>query len=165
MMTLTSTLPVKKTNGKLQPYGLFDQLEDEMQRLFRWPFIWPASLWQPFQTLAPTSTVYAPRADIYEKDGTFVVKAELPGLKKEDIHVEIVDTYLVISGETKTDTEVKETDYYRTERNFGSFYRRLPLPAGTAMEKITASLADGVLEVVIPKPAKPKTEATKIEVK
>jgi HSP20 family protein len=164
-MTLTSPVPVKKTNGKLQPYGLFDQLEDEMQRLFRWPFIWPASFWQPFQTLAPSSTVNAPRTDIYEKDGTLVIKSELPGLKKEDVHVEIVGTDLVISGETKTDTEVKDTHYYRTERSFGSFYRRLPLPAGTAMEQITASLAEGVLELVIPKQAEPKLEATKIEVK
>ncbi|HEY3061954.1 MAG TPA: Hsp20/alpha crystallin family protein, partial [Chloroflexota bacterium] len=107
----------------------------------------------------------APRTDIYEKDGTLVIKSELPGLKKEDVHVEIVGTDLVISGETKTDTEVKDTHYYRTERSFGSFYRRLPLPAGTAMEQITASLAEGVLELVIPKQAEPKLEATKIEVK
>ena len=164
-MTPTGTVPVKKTNGKLQPFGFFDELEDEMQRLFRWPFVVAPSFWRPSQGFAPTSRVYAPRTDVFEMDGTIVVKAELPGLKKEDVQVEIVGTDLVISGETKTDTEVKETDYYRMERSFGSFYRRLPLPVGTAPEQITATLSDGVLEVLIAKPAELKTEVTKIEVK
>ena len=164
-MTFASTAPVKKSNGKLQPFGFFDELEDEMQRFFRWPFVVAPSFSRPVQAYARTSMAYAPRTDIFEMDGTLVVKAELPGLKKEDVQVEIVGTDLVISGETKTDTEVKETDYYRMERSFGSFYRRLPLPVGTAPEQITATLSDGVLEVLIAKPAERKTEVTKIEVK
>ena len=71
---------------------------------------------------------YAPRMDVCEKDDTLVFKAELPGLKKEDVQVEIHDGALMIKGESKAETEVKEEAYYCTERTFGSFYRSPPLP-------------------------------------
>jgi HSP20 family protein len=103
--------------------------------------------------------------DEFEKNGSIVLKAELPGLKKEDVRVEMLGDDLVISGEAKSETEVKEQDYYRSERTFGSFYRRVPLPAGTKPEQVEATLTDGVLEVHIPRPATPMTEATKVEVK
>jgi HSP20 family protein len=94
-----------------------------------------------------------------------VVKAELPGLKKEDVTVEIDGEDLVIKAEAKTESEVKEEGYYRMERSTGSFYRRMPLPAGTTPEQIEATLKDGVLEVRVPKQAEAKTVPTKVEVK
>jgi HSP20 family protein len=157
----SSTLPVKKTNGKLQPFGFFGELEDEMQRFFRWPF----ALAPTFLPTFPRVTAWAPRMDIFNKNGTIVLKAELPGLKKEDVHVEVMGEDLIISGESNGETEVKEEDYYRTERSYGSFYRRMPLPAGITAEQVEATLTDGVLEVKIPKPAPAKTGATRVEVK
>jgi HSP20 family protein len=103
--------------------------------------------------------------DVYEKDNAIVVKAELPGMKKEDVQVEIEGEDLIIRGESKAESEVKDEDYYRSERSFGSFYRRMPLPAGVTAEQIHASLTDGVLEVRVPKPAEAKAEAKKIPVK
>jgi HSP20 family protein len=159
-VTESSTIPVAKTNGKLQPFGLFGGLEDEMQRLFRWPFTLT-----PFSRRLGETTTWAPRMDVFEKDGSIVLKAELPGLKKEDVQVEVVGDELVISGDSKAETEVKEEQYYRCERSFGSFYRRMKLPAGTTADQITATLTDGVLEVQMPKAAAATPEAMKVEVK
>lgn len=102
--------------------------------------------------------------DVYEKDNALFVKAELPGLKKEDVQVEVEGEDLVIRGESKTESEVKDGDYYRSERSFGSFYRRLPLPAGVTSEQIQATLKDGVLEVRVPKPTEAAPEVKKITV-
>jgi HSP20 family protein len=91
--------------------------------------------------------------------------AELPGVKKEDIVVEMRDGDLVISGERKTDSEVKEQDYYRIERSYGSFRRRIPMPFDVRPEQVKANYKDGVLEVEIPKPALKEPEAKKITVR
>src|SRR5690242_7361349 len=107
---------------------------------------------------------YAPRMDVYEKDDTLVLKAELPGLQKEDVQVEIYDGNLVIRGESKAAREVKKETYYRTERTFGSFYRSLPLPWEVTPEQIKATLADGVLEVQIPKPVAATPAVIKVPV-
>jgi HSP20 family protein len=101
--------------------------------------------------------------DVYEKDNTIVIKAELPGLKKEDVQVEVEGEDLVIRGESKAENKVKDDEYYRSERSFGSFYRRMPLPAGVAPEQIHANLKDGVLEVRVPKPPEAKAAAKTIE--
>jgi HSP20 family protein len=163
-VTESTTVPVKKANGKLQSYGVLDELEDEMQRLFRWPLALPPAFFAQFPRVA-TTKAWAPRMDVYEKEGAIVLDAELPGLKKEDVHVQVMGDDLIISGEARAETEVKEEAFYRSERTFGSFYRRLPLPSGTKADQVEATLTDGVLEVRIPKAAEPKPEPTKVEVK
>jgi HSP20 family protein len=157
--------PEKKTNGAVRhwdPADMFQAFQREMERF------WPRFFAFPFGAMpapaAPAGTTYMPRMDAYEKDNTVVYKAELPGLKKEDVHVEIDNGYLVIHGETKAEQEVKEDAYYRMERNFGSFYRSVPVPFDVTPEQIKATLTDGVLEVQVPKPAETKPEPTKIPV-
>jgi len=108
---------------------------------------------------------YAARMDVYEQNGALVLKAELPGLNKEDVQVEIYNGNLVIKGESKTAKEATEEAYYRTERTFGSFYRSLVLPWEVTPEQITATLTDGVLEVRIPKPVATAPEAFKVPVR
>jgi HSP20 family protein len=104
---------------------------------------------------------WMPAIDVFEKDDKFIVKAELPGMKEDDIDVSIVGSTLAIRGEKKTESEVKETDYYRSERAYGSFYRSIPLPSTVDTGKIQAEFEDGVLEVSLPKLAgeKPKKVA------
>jgi HSP20 family protein len=163
-----ATLPVATTNGtaeRQEPLGFFEDLEREMERFFRTPVVFRGSFVWPFHNWIGSRGPWAPRMDVFEKDGSIVVKAELPGLKKEDVTVEIEGDDLVIRGEFKAETEVKEADYSRMERSAGSFYRRMPLPEGITPEQIEATLADGILEVRIPKPVEAKTEATRIEVK
>src|SRR5262249_24907636 len=127
--------------------------------------LWPGSWVRPRRGFAQEFQTWAPHMDVYEKDNAIVIKAELPGLRKEDVQVEIVGDDLVIRGESKAESEVKDEDYYRSERRFGSFYRRMPVPTGVTPEQIEAALADGVLEVRIPKPAEAKAEPKKIPVK
>jgi len=97
-----------------------------------------------------------PAVDVFDKKDKFIVKAELPGMKEEDIDVSVVGDTLSIKGEKKTETEVKDEAYYRCERTYGSFYRSIPLPSTVDANKIEASFEDGVLEVVLPKSAEVK---------
>jgi HSP20 family protein len=103
---------------------------------------------------------------MYEKDDKLVVKVDLPGMKKEDIQVSMDDGDLVVRGESKTESEVKDEDYYRLERVAGQFYRRLTLPFEARAEKIEANFKDGVLEVRIPRPpAEKKPEPQKVPIR
>lgn len=135
------------------PFEMFDELQDEMMRL--WGQAWPAMprpLSRSLRRRGLAPTMWSPSVDVYEKDSNLIVKAELPGLKKNDIDVSLDQGDLLIRGERKTESEVKEESYYRVERSFGSFYRRIPLPFEANADQITANYNDGVLEVRIPKP-------------
>jgi HSP20 family protein len=94
---------------------------------------------------------WAPAIEVFEKEDKFVVKAELPGMKEEDIDVSVVGDTLTIKGERKAESEVKEEDYYCCERSYGSFSRSIALPSSVDAKKIEASYEDGVLEVSLPK--------------
>lgn len=104
-----------------------------------------------------------PTVDIYEKDGNYVVKADVPGIEEKDLNVEIKDNVLTISGRKEEEKETKEAGYYRSERFTGSFTRSLALPEGVEADKVNADYNKGVLTVTLPKPkeAQPK----KIDVK
>ena len=97
-----------------------------------------------------------PVVDIYEKDDALVIKAELPGMDKKDIAIDLKDGVLTLKGERVHDKEVKEENYYRKERVFGEFQRAFKLPAEADSEKITADFKDGVLKIDIPKPEEKK---------
>jgi HSP20 family protein len=142
---------------------LLDDFQQEMARFWTQPFgAWPMPrLLQ--RTAMPAR--WMPRMDVYEKDNQLVVEAELPGIKKEDVQVELEGGDLVIRGESRQEREVRDEDYYRTERSFGSFHRRLPLPFDVDPNQIQASMANGVLEVRIPKPQETRTEVKRIQVK
>jgi HSP20 family protein len=91
-------------------------------------------------------------------EGKFVVKAELPRMKEEDIDVSVIGDTLTIKGERKAESEVEEEDYHCCERSYGSFSRSIAVPPNVDTKKIEASFEDGVLEVSLPKApeAKPK---------
>jgi len=106
-----------------------------------------------------------PAVDVFEKDDKFVVKAELPGMKEEDIDVSVAGDMLMIKGEKKTESEVKEANYYRCERSYGSFYRSIPLPSTVDADKIEADFEDGILEVSLPKSAEVKPKKVAVSAK
>jgi HSP20 family protein len=120
---------------------------------------WPLTL----DSLRPLFEREAAAVDMFERDGKVVVKAELPGIKREDIEVNISDGQIAISGERREEEETKEEDYYRSERTYGRIVRTLVLPKGCDTEGAVAEVKDGVLEVVIPKHADSTTK--KVEVK
>jgi HSP20 family protein len=95
---------------------------------------------------------WAPAVDLFEREDSLVLKADLPGLREEDVQIEMRDNVLTISGERQADFEDKQNGYYRVERAFGTFSRSLSLPDGVDADRIAASFDSGVLEVTIPKP-------------
>ena len=133
--------------------GRLTDLRDEIDRLFEAP-------------LARTSefTDWTPAFDVYEEKDNFVVKAELPGMKKEEINVSLQDGTLIISGERKGETKSEEAEVYRAERYFGKFQRTVSLPATVAVNNVKAEYKDGILTVTLPKSeeAKPKQIEVKV---
>lgn len=93
-----------------------------------------------------------PSVDIYNEDDSIVVKAELPGVDKDNINIDVKDRVLTLKGERSSDNEVKEDNYYRRERSFGKFERRFSLPENVNADDIKADYKDGVLRIEIPKP-------------
>jgi len=108
---------------------------------------------------------WAPAVDIIEDEKEFLVKADLPEVKREDLHINVENGMLVIHGERKFEREDKKKRYHRTERSFGSFTRSFSLPEGADSTKIRAEIKDGLLQVHIPKSemAKPKQIEVKVE--
>lgn len=133
--------------------GRLTDLRDEIDRLFEAP-------------LQRTSEFlgWTPAFDVYEEKDNFVVKAELPGMKKEDISVSLHDGNLIISGERKTETKGEGAEVYRAERFFGKFQRSVALPATVAASEVKAEYKDGVLTVTLPKSeeAKPRQIAVNV---
>jgi len=146
----------------MTPWRPFRELED-VERRFDEVFGRPAlpSLWWR----SPEEINWVPALDVFEKDNKLVVKAEIPGMKEEDIDVSVVDNTLTIKGEKRTETEVKDEDYYRCERSYGSFFRSVPLPSAVDANKIEANYEDGVLEVTLPKTAAAKRKKVKVAAK
>ena len=99
----------------------------------------------------------SPAVDVFEEEGKIIVKADLPGLTKNDIEVKVVENILEITGEKKTEEKVDRRDYLKLERSYGKFSRTLRLPEGLDTDHVTAGFADGVLEVKIPRIAGKRT--------
>ena len=105
---------------------------------------------------------WIPAVDIYETDDDLVVKAELPGVEKDQIGVEVKGGVLTLRGERKHEKDVKEENYHRIERGYGNFLRSFALPASVEEEKVSARLTGGVLEIHLPKKAEAKPKQVKI---
>jgi HSP20 family protein len=156
---------VTVSKGQIQkaPARVVSPFED-MERLFddllgrRWlqPFRWE----RPF---AAEFAAMAPRVDVVDRDNDVLVRAEVPGVKKEDIEVSISGTMLTLRGETKHEEKEEKGDYHRAEMSRGAFVRTLTLPAEVDEAKAKASLKDGVLELVLPKIEQSKRRAIKID--
>ena len=105
---------------------------------------------------------WTPAMDLVETDDHLVLRADLPGLDRDDVNIEVKDGTLTVSGERAAEHEEKSEGYYRVERAFGSFSRSLSLPRGADAEQIDADLDNGVLEIRIPKPAESKPHSVAI---
>jgi HSP20 family protein len=148
--------------ARRDPFSLLRQVTSELDRVFDEPFE-SAFRFPAFRGLA-AHTSWAPKIDVFERDNRLVTKVDLPGIKKEDVRVEIADGHLAIAGERKNEVEEKKDNVYRSERSFGSFYRAVPLPEGVKIEDIKATFAEGVLEVSVPLPAKVEEKPRTIEI-
>jgi HSP20 family protein len=96
---------------------------------------------------------WAPSVDVVRKEGELVLRADLPGIKPEEVKIEVEDNVLTVSGEHREEREEKEEHYVRRERRYGSFSRSMVLPKGVQADEIDARCKEGVLEVTVPVPA------------
>ena len=155
------------TNGQTKEVStrrpFFPELR-EMRHEFRdmlrdmWDTRWPMGMLRPSWLAAREPTL-----DMFDREGNVIVKAEMPGIPLEDIDVTISEGELRISGERKEEHEVKEENYYCSERSYGHVYRAVALPDGCNADAVSATMKDGVLEVVIPRKA--QAASKKVEVK
>jgi len=140
------------------PWRNISTLHDRINRLF-----WEAFPEGRMEEDEVGMSGWYPSVDIHETDEAIIVEAEFPGLKKEDISIEVKENVLTLKGERNEDKEVKAENYYRRERCFGRFQRSFNLPAAVDPEKIVASYRDGVLKVKITKPEEKKPKQIEIK--
>ena len=122
-------------------------------------------LWtDPFAlfTAPATRTAFLPAADVTVSDGDMVLTMDLPGMTPDDLEIELVDGYLTVRGERKRPEVAEGTRWVHSERPFGRFERRIKLPRGVDPDKVTASMTDGVLSLIVPKPERLIPKAIKI---
>jgi len=138
----------------------FRELE-EIERFFEeWPF--PRPFWS---RRGLVRREWSPALDMFDKGDKIVVKAELPGVNKDDIDISVVGGVLTIKGERKGEEEVRDEDYYCCERYRGTFYRAVQLPADVDVDKIEASYENGILEITLPKVPEVKPKKITVTVK
>jgi HSP20 family protein len=112
-----------------------------------------------------TSAAWSPQIEMFQRGNDLVVRADLPGMNKDDIHVEINDNVLSIQGERRQEHEEEHEGWYRNERSYGTFYRAVPLPEGTIADSAKASFTDGVLEVALQAPPREVSRGRRLEIK
>jgi HSP20 family protein len=144
----------------VSPFRAFHRFADEIDRMFddvgrRWAGIPP---WRERTTV----DTWAPQIEVFQKDNELVVRADLPGMKRDDVAVEVTEDAVTIQGERRHESEEEREGLYRSERIYGSFYRMIPLPEGAITEQAKANFRDGVLEITMPVP--PKSKGRRVEI-
>jgi len=155
---------------------LLERWQPRVQSLTRWdPFADMADLRREMDhifgeffgrtpsSMAATEAMWSPLVDIHETKDSFLLMAELPGVKQEDVEVSVEGDTLTLKGERKREAEVKEDQYHRIERSYGRFERSILLPSVVDPNRVKATYRDGVLEVQLPKKEEAKPKAVKIE--
>jgi HSP20 family protein len=123
----------------MNPFGLMREFSTELDKMFQ-------------GAGGPESSVWAPTVDVHQVNGNLIVTAELPGLKQEEVKVEMTGEALILEGERKREHKEDHEGFHRYERSYGRFYRSIPLPEGAKADQTKADLNNGVLKVTIPVP-------------
>ena len=165
-----STELQKHGTGMLEtatPFRFMKRFTEDMERLFEdfQGFRFGSLLGREFFPFTKEfeHVDWVPKIEVLERNGELSVRADLPGLQKDDIKVEMTEEALTISGERKEEKEEKREGYYRNERSYGSFYRYIPLPAGAKTDTAKAEFHNGVLEVKMQVP-KSETRIRQLEI-
>ena len=127
------------------PFTMMRRFSEEMDRMF-------SSVWDDREFGGRELGSWTPAVEVRERDGNLVVHAELPGLNKDDVKIEVTNEGLVIQGERKREHEEDRGGIHRSERSYGAFYRLIPLPEGANIDQAKAQFNNGVLEVRVPIP-------------
>ena len=157
----------------LSPFGLMRQISDSMDQIFQnfglGSLGAPAGLWgrEPSRGLSRSGGgFWAPQVELFQRGDQLVVRADLPGLSPDDVHVDIEDDVLTIQGERRNEYESggEEQGFYRSERSYGTFFRAIQLPEGVNADNAQASFQDGVLEVKVPLPQSEQRRGRRIPI-
>ena len=156
----SSMSPYYGTGYGSGPFSIMRRISDEMDRLFE-NFGMGRGLFGSDQDQASgydvgsygqAPSMWSPHIEVFERGGKLVIQADLPGMKREDIHVRVEENEVIIQGERRQDQTNNQGGYYRSERSYGVFYRTIPLPEGTNAESANASFHGGVLEIELDAP-------------
>jgi HSP20 family protein len=142
------------------PFRTFQRMADQVDRMFDdfgFGRRWGSPVWRETGVDA-----WAPEIDVFQKNNELTIRADLPGLRREDVTVDITDNTVRIQGERKREHEEEREGYYRSERSYGSFYREITLPEGAITDQAKASFKDGVLEIAMPAP--PASKGRRLEI-
>jgi HSP20 family protein len=145
-------------------FARMEELLRDVERFWERSMITPFDLLRRETELRLPELDWSPRVDLWEKDGDMMLRADLPGMKKDDVEIYFEEGDLVLRGERRETKERKENDQYRSECFYGSFYRRIPLGFEIDPKLVHAKLDNGVLELRLPIPAKAKHEPKRIPV-
>jgi HSP20 family protein len=143
----------------VRPFGLLDRFAGEMERMFD-----DFGLGRNWFAPARVRDMWAPQIEVSQRNNELVVHADLPGMKREDISVDVTDDAITISGERRQEHESERGGIYRSERSYGSFYRTIPLPEGAITDQAKATFNDGVLEIRMPAPPEQVTRGRRLEI-
>ena len=148
--------------GPARMFSSFEAMEKCFGDFFGRPFPPMVPPW--WSGLKMPEVEIAPSIDIFEECGEVVVKAELPGVKKVDIEINMTDQSITISGEKKKEEKIDKKGFYRLERSYGSFTRSFTFPSEVRTDDVKATFKDGVLEIRIPKTEEAKKKARKVSI-
>jgi HSP20 family protein len=151
------------------PFELMDRMSQEMDRWFE-RFIGGGAmprglgLWRT-PTTGRRMEAWFPRIEAGQKGDQFIVRADLPGLRKEDVDVEVTSDAITIRGERREEQQEEREGYWRSEREYGQFYRTIPVPEGAMADNANATFKDGVLEITMPCPPSEANRGRRLEIK
>ena len=152
------------------PFDFMNRMTDEMDRWFdrvSRDVGFPRRSWMSRSAFGSPAGqgIWSPRIEAFQKGDKFIVRAELPGLKKDQVNVELTDDALTIRGERREEHEEEREGYYHSEREYGEFHRTIPLPEGVIGESAQANFRDGVLEVTMQAAPSEANRGRKLEIK
>jgi len=147
------------------PFAWMRQMQDQLDRAFSsiWSGSGTTSSWSPDNVFGPSD--WAPAIDMFQRGNDLVIRADVPGLSKDDITVDIADDQVTIRGERRYDHEEERDGVFRSERSYGSFCRVVPLPQGAIADSAKANFNNGVLEIVVQAPSFDVRRGRRVEIK
>jgi HSP20 family protein len=166
-MTTRQPQPVVKreTPWTASPFRMLERFADELDSVFDNFGLGRSWLAPRSRSAQGGVEMWAPQLEISQQNNELVVRADLPGLKKDDVSVDVTDSEITISGERHKEEETERGGVYRSERSYGSFSRTVRLPEGAMTDQAKASFRDGVLEIRMPAPPEQVTRGRRLEIK
>lgn len=153
-------IPWRPKESWWDPFRDLETIQKEMNRMFDSSLVrWPS------RDAGLLEGAWSPAIDIYDSKDNVLVKADIPGMNKDEIEVSVHGDTLILKGQKKQEKETKEKDFVRTERFYGVFNRAIHLPGQVDADKVDATYKNGVLELVLPKKEESKPKQLKIDIK